>query len=303
MSDHSALATALAFARRGLAVFPVTWPVEENGKLVCSCMKHKRGPDDCGKDKAKHPYGKFAPHGLLSATTESGIIKSWWGLNAREANLGLCTDKLIVVDLDPRHGSDDSLAELDKAGLDWPHTWRSLTGGGGEHIIYLAPDGVEIASIVAEQMDNPPLGKGIDVRARGGYIVAPPSRHINGRSYCWSVDHHPAETPLAIAPDWLVEKLTARATGSNGGEPREPVPSGEWDRIITSTNYRDLAVARLGGYLFRHGFGIRATIVLVKDWNARHPPSLPDDEVVKILDRIAAKEAARVTAEINGGAQ
>jgi hypothetical protein len=57
-----ALATALAFARRDLAVFTVTWPVEENGRLVCSCGKHKRGPESCSSP-AKHVDSPFAEQG------------------------------------------------------------------------------------------------------------------------------------------------------------------------------------------------------------------------------------------------
>jgi hypothetical protein len=285
------LATALAFARRDLAVFPVTWPVAENGRLVCSCGKHKRGPEQCSSP-AKHPYGKLAPRGLLSATTESGIIKSWWGLNCREANIGVVTDRLVVVDLDPRHGSDESLVELDKAGLEWPHTWRSLTGGGGEHIIYAAPEGVEIASFAAEHMDDPPLGRGIDVRARGGYIVAPPSRHISGQSYCWSVDHHPAETPLAPAPDWLVEKFAKRS----GSTVHEPVPTAEIERLASGmiTEYRDLAAARFAGYLFRRWVHPTIVILLMRSWNACHcVPPLTDNELLTVLNRIAGREADR----------
>jgi hypothetical protein len=294
----NALATALAFAKRGFAVLPLTWPIQENDRLVCSCRKHKRGPEPCSSP-AKHPYGKYAPNGLLSATTETGIIKSWWGLNTREANLGVCTDKLVVVDLDPRHGSDESLVELDKAGLEWPHTWRSLTGGGGEHIIYTAPEGIEIASFAAEQMESPPLGRGIDVRARGGYIVAPPSRHISGRSYCWSVDHYPADTPLAQAPDWLIEKLTVRSTEGNGAL-HEPVPAAEWKRIVTGpvTEYRDKAAAKLAGHLLRRGVDIDVVIAAVRGWNAMHcVPPLADDEVMKILARIAYRETLRLNQE------
>jgi hypothetical protein len=260
-------------------------------------MKHKRGPEDCGKDKAKHPYGKYAPNGRLSATTESGIIKSWWGLNAHEANLGVCTDNLVVVDIDPRHGGDRSLVELDKLHGDWPHTWRSLTGGGGEHIIFAAPEGVEITGVIAAQTDNPPLGPGIDIKAQGGYIVAPPSRHISGRSYCWSVGHHPADTPLALPPDWLVEKLT---TKQSNGSPREPVPAGEWERIVTGpiTEYRDLAIARIAGHLFRRWVDISVAISLVKAWNVSHcVPPLSDNEVTTILSRIAQKEAKRLDEE------
>jgi hypothetical protein len=132
------LPTALALAKRGFAVFPVNWPVEENGRLVCSCMKHKRGPDTCN-NAAKHPYGKLAPNGLLSATTESGIIKHWFGLAAPESNLGLCTDRLVVIDVDPRHDGDASLAALKREYGELPVTWRVVTGGGGASIWSIAP--------------------------------------------------------------------------------------------------------------------------------------------------------------------
>jgi hypothetical protein len=291
------LATALAFARHGLAVLPLNWPVEENGRLVCSCGRHKRGPEGC-TSPAKHPFGKLAPNGLLSATTESGIIKSWWGLQCREANLGVTTDRLVVVDFDPRHGSDESLAALDKAGVEWSHSWRVLTGGGGEHRIFAAPNDVVIASFAAEQIDAPPLGRGIDIRARGGYIIAPPSRHINGRSYCWSVHHHPSDTALAVAPDWLVEKLTARCGGN--GASRGPVPSAEWERIVSApvTEYQDMAIARLADHLFRRWCDINVVIALLCAWNAqRCVPPLAEHEVIKILERIAASEARRLNEE------
>src|SRR5262249_62222201 len=89
--------------------------------------------------------------------------------------------------------------------------WRLLPGGG-EHVIFACPDGVHISNVVAELFKpplEPPLGRGIDVRARGGYIVAPPSRHISGRAYAWSVDHHPDNIPLPPAPDWLFGRLTS----------------------------------------------------------------------------------------------
>src|SRR5262245_1063725 len=82
--SESALSAALAFASRGHAVFPVNWPVEHNGQLRCSCGSDSRGRP-CG-NPAKHPYGKLAPNGLLSATTESGVVKHWWGYLAPQAN-------------------------------------------------------------------------------------------------------------------------------------------------------------------------------------------------------------------------
>src|SRR5262245_50966406 len=162
----SVLATALAFAHHDHPVFPLHWPVEHNGQVACSCGRL------CGKQAAKHPVARYAPNGHLSATTDTGIIKLWWGLRVPEANLGVRTEKLVVVDIDPRHGGDDSFRELEREYGGIPPTWRVLTGGGGEHVMFAAPDGIEIASVVAENMDNPPLGRGVDIRARGGYIVA-----------------------------------------------------------------------------------------------------------------------------------
>ena len=177
-------AHALALARRGYGVVPLHWPIARNGRLACSC-----GKSECPAP-AKHPYGRCAARGLLDASTDTDIIKGWFGCQALDANLGVVTDKLIALDVDPRHDGDASLRELEQAHGELPKTWRAITGGGGEHVIFACPEGCSVASTQAR--DNPLLGPGIDVRARSGYLVAPPSRHISGRAYAWSVDHHPA---------------------------------------------------------------------------------------------------------------
>jgi hypothetical protein len=289
---------ALAFARHGHAVFPVNWPVERDGRRLCSCGSDSHG-QPC-KAPAKHPYGKLAPHGLLSATIESGIIKHWFGHQAPAANLGVVTDRLVVVDVDPRHGGDESLAALEREN-DFPPTWRVLTGGGGQHVIFACPDGVGISNVVAEQMDDPPLGRGIDIRARGGYIVAPPSRHISGRTYAWSVDHHPADIPIAEAPAWLLEKLSP-ASSRQGDEPKSVTPTGVW-RTLTGeiTEYADAAAARVAGHLLRRGVDTSLAAGLLFAWNAQccRPP-LSAVDLGRIFDRICHREADRLEQE--GGA-
>ena len=296
----SVLDSALAFARHGHAVFPVNWPVDRGGKLTCSCGSDSRGRP-C-PNAAKHPYGKLAPRGLLSATTDAGIIKHWFGYAAPEANLGLVTDRLVVIDIDPRHGGDESFKALIREHSAMPLTWRTLTGGGGEHILFAAPEGAEIKNVVAEQMDNPPLGKGVDIRARGGYIVAPPSRHISGRSYGWSAD--PQNTPLAPAPGWLIERLAERTTAptsSDDNGPHAPIPPDAWSQLTRQpiSEYRDAVAAKIAGHLFRHNCDYQLVRGMLHAWNSAWcKPPLGYRELDRIIDRIADKEAARIEREL-----
>jgi hypothetical protein len=283
-----ALPTALAWARRDHGVIPLWWPVTHNGQTVCACGRL------CGERAAKHPHGRYAPNGIHSATTDANIIKELFGLRVPEANLGVSTEKLVVLDGDPRHGGDESRAALEREHGELPLTWRVLTGGGGTHDIYKAPAGVAITSFSAVNMKDPPLGPGIDVRARGGYIVAPPSRHISGGVYAWSVDHHPANVPLAVAPDWLIAKLM-RGRGTSGGKGHDPA---EWaaSKAGKISEYRDMVIAQVAGKLLR-AISLDPAFVatLVHDWNLCHcDPPLPEHEVTAILDRICNREAQRL---------
>jgi Bifunctional DNA primase/polymerase, N-terminal len=165
---------------------------------------------------------------------------------------------------------------------------------------------VKIANVVAENMSNPPFGPGIDIRAMGGYIVAPPSRHISGRSYCWSVDHHPADVPLAPAPEWLITRLAARTTEAsvpNGGT-IEPLPSDVWSELTRRpiSEYRDMAAARIVGHLFRHNCDYSLVLGLLHAWNTTYcKPPLGYYELKRVLDRIANREADRIERELARG--
>ena len=175
------LSSALAFARRGFAVVPLNWPTSE-GRLRCSC-----GKSQCPAP-AKHPHGKLAPRGLLSATTEPGILQHWFAVAAPQSNLGVVTNKLIVLDVDPRHDGDASLRNLERNHQPLPLTWRALTGGGGEHVIFRCPAGVNVSSSQAH--DGGALGPGIDVRARVGGVRARPKTEFADQS--WSAKTRPA---------------------------------------------------------------------------------------------------------------
>jgi hypothetical protein len=298
--SETALPAALAWSSRGHPVLPANWPIEHRGRVICSCRSELRGQPACSKP-AKHPYGLLVPNGLLDASTESWQVKLWWQREPR-ANLAVECTGLIVIDEDPDDGGNESIAALEREHGPLPTTWMSLTGGGGSHRYFKSPDGVEVLNVVAKQTKDPPLGRGVDVRAKGGYVIAPPSRHINGRLYAWSVDHHPNDTALAVAPPWLIECLSRRGDSvSLDGTPIEPIGSDVWSQLTRQpiTEYQDMAAARIAGHLLRHNVDIELAAGLLHAWNSAWcKPPLGYHELNDLFSRICNREAARIEAEL-----
>lgn len=288
MTDR--LDAALYLARHGAKVFPLHGVREDSAdRLVCTC-----GDPRCG-NPGKHPMAKLAPRGLTNATTTEHIVKAWF-TTAPYANIGLATGPTVVLDVDPRHGGDASLDALEAEHGPLPPTTRALTGGGGRHILFRAPTGVEIRNSAG---DHGGLAPGLDVRGAGGYIVAPPSRHASGRFYAWSVDHHPDEVPPAPMPGWLVAALSRPA---GDGSARDP---SEWRRLVAegvADGGRNVAVSKLTGHLLRRYVDPEVAHELVQAWNeTRCRPPLAPEEVTKTVGSIARKELRRREVRDGGG--
>ena len=231
--------SALALVHMGYRVFQVhSAKLLPSGPLTCTC-----GRPSCASP-AKHPVARFSPNGVLSASNVLHVVDAWWRANP-DANVGLATDDLIVVDVDTRKGGSDTLATLECEHGALPATWRSLTGGGGEHVFFQAPDGLRFKNSVER------VGPGIDIRATGGYVIAPPSLHISGRRYAWNVDYHPDLTPLADPPTWLC-KLAGDAPPSPTSGARTSPSSGRiWRRaasarVRATTQLRECAAISCG---------------------------------------------------------
>lgn len=134
-------------------------------------------------------------HGLKDATQEPEIIKSWWSKWPR-ANIGIATGKksggLFVIDCDIDEGKNGIQAlsewELDNDFL--PETACSLTGRGGRHYLFRSEKEVK---------NKTGFIPGVDLRGEGGYIVAPPSIHENGKAYSWQTD--PRRVQIAEADE------------------------------------------------------------------------------------------------------
>ena len=147
----------------------------------------------------------------VAATIDNERIRHWFGSGRphENANIGIvCGSEsgLVALDIDPRHGGDASLAALEAKYGALPATVESQTGGGGRHLLFKHPQDAAIAN------NSNRLGPGIDVKATGGQIVAPPSIHPDtGETYGWKVGHRPHDIELAELPMWLIELLVKPA--------------------------------------------------------------------------------------------
>lgn len=132
-------------------------------------------------------------HGVLDATISLAKVYEWWK-RWPQANIGVRVPKaLMVIDVDPRHGGLERLAELITKHGDLPVTRTSFSGrgDGGCHFWFLHPGG---------KPSSTKIKPGLDVKDRRGYVVAPPSIHPDTRKpYWWA---QPPIDPAPI-PAWL----------------------------------------------------------------------------------------------------
>jgi hypothetical protein len=156
-------------------------------------------------------------HGCKDATRDPDQIRKWW-TRWPDANVAVATGAnsgVLVLDIDPRHGGDDSFTTLEASFGKLPETPTVLTGGGGLHI-YLRCPSVEIPNSAGR------VGPGIDVRRGGGNVIAPPSVHQSGNLYHWEVSSHIDELTIADAPQGLLDLILASARDGNSARGFEP---------------------------------------------------------------------------------
>ncbi|GAA4910277.1 bifunctional DNA primase/polymerase [Streptomyces coeruleoprunus] len=195
------LRAALDAAKRGWHVFPLR-PADKrpalHGEATCPSV------GDCAGGHRKWEE---------RATTDPDRIRRAW--DTLPFNVGIATGPsgLIVVDLDVPKGKSSSdtpcgvttfEALCERAGHAVPDTYRVRTASGGHHLYFTTPPGIRLGNSAGR------LGKLIDTRAWGGYVVAPGSITPAG---AYEAVGGPVPRPL---PSWLLELL----------EPARPRPAG-----------------------------------------------------------------------------
>lgn len=255
-SEFEFVDAALEYAEKGLAVFPL-------------------------KPRMKTPIYKGGFH---NATTNPKTIKKWWRKNP-DANIGIATGQksggLVVFDFDinekkGKNGSESLKNWLNEKRLpDLPDTVTSITGGGGCHYLYRDKKHTH--------KTRAGILPGVDIRADGGYIVAPQSIHPNGNRYEWELSGHIDDMDIFDISEGdnsasaFLEFTDNKEDDENGTGFVSPnkIESG----VRNKTLYSAACSMQSKGYADET---IRAAIVAEN--KAKCGPPLDDDELDKIIN-------------------
>lgn len=202
-------------ARHGFHVFPLRPHSKRPFGNCARCKADLCIPAECRCLTADYPC-----HAYLAATSDTKQARQWWSRSPR-ANIGISTGHsgLTVLDLDckpkpPRSAAADvSTAVTTGLGAlraiiaaeraTWPETLTVATPSKGRHLYFRAPDDQDVVSDASGK-----LGHQVDIRAQGGYVVAPgcevtaPPEDAFG-----SYTRVSPSVDIAPLPDWLHRRL------------------------------------------------------------------------------------------------
>lgn len=153
-------AWAVAYAERGYYVIPLHG-VNDDGTCTCPMSP------EC-ESAGKHPLYRDWPE---AASCDAKVVAGWWqGFGKYPRNVGIVCGKsnLVVIDIDGPDGEAALAAVADKI----PPCPQVITRRGRH--LYLSGQ-VQAAKL-----------PGLDVKAGNGFVVAPPSRRMDGGLYRWA---------------------------------------------------------------------------------------------------------------------
>jgi len=212
-----------------------------------------------------------------------------WFTRWPDANLAIVTGEvsgIVVLDIDPGHGGEESLSDLMAQHGALPRTVAARTGGGGRHIYFQHP-GKPVRNQVG-------LAPGLDLRGDGGLVIAPPSLHPSGQHYQWVEGQDPDSLPLAPLPRWLLRRLQ-----DHPGRPAHPIAY--WRDLArqgVQQGERNNTIASFAGHLFWHGVDQDIVTELLLCWNReRCRPPLSGEEVIRTVESIARTHARQEDGE------
>lgn len=207
------------------------------------------------------------------ATSDPATVAALWTCPItgwdQPFNIGIATGGgLVVIDVDVKDGksADEKIALLESVYDEIPKTFTVETPGYGRHLYFWCNDDRRIGNSASKIL------KGVDVRANGGYVVAPGSR-IGSRTYFrsfpvrWANDGAASEWRPAALPEGLLEAVSrhARSAVGLGNDGRPLVDEDAPDAIARATEWLRSSAPDHGTF---------AVAAKVKDFGVSEPKAL-----------------------------
>jgi bifunctional DNA primase/polymerase-like protein len=254
------LAIATACARRGWPVHPLASGRKTPAANCADCRTASHSPTNC----PCLPAGRWC-HGFHAATLDLRRVEQWWGAHPQFGVGVACGPAgLVVIDIDAKPAQPPSrnrilpgipIAEhIDLTGLatgfhtlgvlaalrgqhspaDDETTLKVRTPSGGLHVWYRATDSRRWHCSAGSSQGRA-LAWQVDVRAHGGYIIAPGTTTNSGTYKPVGKVREPA--PL---PAWLAQELerTGHLSAPAVPAPR-PVPPRAQQAVLAAGGGRD----------------------------------------------------------------
>jgi hypothetical protein len=229
-------------------------------------------------ERGKNP---LTPNGFKGATKERGMIQAYWSQHPK-ANVAIAcggaSGGLFVIDVDGAEGRE-SLQKIEAVYGRLPLTPMVLTGKGYQ--LYFKTKN-ELGCRVK-------VAPGIDLRGTGGYVVAPPSIHPNGKEYQWAPSRRHDEVEIAILPDWFAKLIERKNDSGLVGK--------DWPSILAQRipeGARNQTIASILGYLLHKRVNPILARQLIHGFNLfRLEKPLPEKEIEKTFHSIAKAESAK----------
>ncbi|WP_080797910.1 phage/plasmid primase, P4 family [Arabiibacter massiliensis] len=256
--ENKMMDAALTYAELGFAVFPLV-------------------------PGGKEPLGNLAPNGFKNATKDPAEINRIWE-SEPNANIGIAcgaaSGGLCVVDVDTHNedGKKSLRSWLEERGATLPETVTARTGGDGLHYYFRSDEACKSRTGILP---------GIDVKAEGGYIVAPPSVHPSGTPYAWEEGRSQLEAQIAEVDDVVRALVEYRA-------PKGKDEGGDAEDGKVHEGGRNDALASHLGHLRHFGYGLEELIKEALTYNASTlVPPLDEAEAVGVALSISKYQAPK----------
>jgi hypothetical protein len=130
---------------------------------------------------------------------------------------------------------------------------------------------------------------GVDLRADGGFVVVPPSRHATGVDYTWVIG--PEEGPLAPPPPWLFALCDEEPDLQEDADVTEP----DWAKLHGGAplGQRHSDACRIAGHYLAAGLPAAEVEARLLEYAARCTPPHDPEDVRRIVRDLARSDTSK----------